>query len=55
MHKTLWASKVARIPILRILGLPIWESLDKMTLGMWPITNNTIRGKVVASPKLGPW
>jgi len=49
------ASKVARVPILRILGLPTWESLDKMTLAPWPGTKNTTRGKVVASPKFGPW
>jgi len=55
MHKTLWASKVARVLILRILGLPTWESLEKMILAPWPSTKNIIRGKVVVSPKLGPW
>jgi hypothetical protein len=33
LHKKLWASKVARIPISKILGLPTWESRDKMTFG----------------------
>jgi hypothetical protein len=29
-------SKVARVPILRISGLPAWESRDKMTFGCKP-------------------
>jgi hypothetical protein len=32
-HKKLWASKVAGVPILRILGLLIWESHKKWHLG----------------------
>jgi hypothetical protein len=37
-----------------------WESWDKMPFGCWvlapwPSTKYTIRGKVVASPKSGPW
>jgi len=39
----LWASKVVGVPNLKILGLPTWESLDKMTLAPWPNTKNTIR------------
>jgi hypothetical protein len=31
LHKKLWASKVVRILILRISGLPTWEYWDKMT------------------------
>jgi hypothetical protein len=31
LKKNLWASKVVRIPILGISGLPISESWDKMT------------------------
>jgi len=37
---------------------PTWESWDKMTLGCmvpWLGTENTIRGKVVTSPKFGSW
>jgi len=29
IHKKLWASKVAKVPILRILKLSTWESLEK--------------------------
>jgi hypothetical protein len=36
LHKKLWASKVAGIPISRISGLPTWESHDKMTFGYNP-------------------
>jgi hypothetical protein len=36
LHKKLWASIVARVPILRILKLPTWESRDKMTFGCRP-------------------
>jgi len=51
----LWALKVAKILILTISGLPTRESRDKMTFGYSPMagTNNTIRGKVLASPSLG--
>jgi hypothetical protein len=37
---------------------PSWESWDKMTfwvLVLWPSAKYIIRGKVVASPKFGPW
>jgi len=33
-------------------GTPTWESQDKMTFGC---TKYTIRRKVMASPKFGPW
>jgi hypothetical protein len=39
-------------------GTPTWESWDKKAIWMWPPwrgIDNTIRGKVVASPKSGPW
>jgi hypothetical protein len=36
LQKKLWASKVARVPILGISGLPTWEPRDKMTFGCWP-------------------
>jgi hypothetical protein len=53
LHKKLWASKVTKVLILKISGLPIWESRVKMTFGCrptWPGIENTIRGKVVVSP-----
>ncbi len=34
--RKLWAFKVVEIPILRISGLPTWESRDKMTFGCMP-------------------
>jgi hypothetical protein len=43
------ASKVVGVPILGISGLLTWECQNKMTL------ENTVRGKVVASPKSGLW
>ncbi len=57
----LHTSKVPRIPILGISGLPTWEFsnlgvLRQNDIWMQPsclITNNTIRGKVVASPSSG--
>jgi hypothetical protein len=57
LHRKLWASKVARVSISRILGLLTWKSWKKWHLGAdpWPITKNTIKGKVVASPKNGLW
>jgi hypothetical protein len=36
LHKKIWASKVLWDLILRILGLPTWESWDKMTFGCSP-------------------
>jgi hypothetical protein len=39
-------------------GTPTWESQDKMPFRCgppWKATKNTIRGKVVASPKSEPW
>jgi hypothetical protein len=37
-------------PNLRIIG-----QIDIWVLAPWPDTENTIRGKVMASPKFGPW
>jgi hypothetical protein len=39
-------------------GTPTWESWDIMTFGCWHVwlgIENTIRGKVVISPKSRPW
>jgi hypothetical protein len=33
LHKKLWVSKVAGVPILEISRLPTWECWDKMTFG----------------------
>jgi len=33
LHTKLWDSKIVGVPILGILGTPIWESRDKMTFG----------------------
>jgi hypothetical protein len=35
LHKKLWASKVAKVPISRISGLPTWNP-EKMTFGCNP-------------------
>jgi len=40
LHKKLWASKQARIPNLRISGLPTWESWEKWHLGATPMVNH---------------
>ncbi len=52
MHKELWASKVAGVPISRILG--VLGQNDIWVLASWPSKENTIGGKVVASPKSRP-
>jgi hypothetical protein len=39
-------------------GTPLWESRDKKAIWMWALwrgVENTIWGKVVASPESGPW
>jgi hypothetical protein len=36
LHTKLWASRVAGVLISKNLGLPTWESWDKMTFGCWP-------------------
>jgi hypothetical protein len=36
----LWASKVAKVPILAISGLPTWEFRDKMTFGCKPMAKH---------------
>ncbi len=57
LHTKLQASKVARVPILGISGLPLGSAGTKWHLGVgpWPCIEYTIRGNVVASPKSGPW
>jgi hypothetical protein len=54
-HTKLWASKVANIPILGILGshLKVPKQNGIWVLAMWPSTNNTIRGKWWLPPSMG--
>jgi len=52
LHTKLWGSKVDNF------GTPTWESWNKKIIWMWASWRGTkyaIRGKVVASPKSGPW
>jgi len=44
--------KVAGVPILKILGLPVQNAI--WMWASWRGKEYTIRGKVVASPKFGP-
>jgi hypothetical protein len=57
LNKKSWTSKVVGILILGISRLPTWESWEKWHLDAtpWLIIENTIRGKVVTSPKSRPW
>jgi hypothetical protein len=59
LHVKLWALKVVGVPIMKILGLPLWSpGTKKKSIWMWPLWRGeeyTIREKVVASPKSGPW
>jgi len=57
LDKTLWASKVMGVPILGILGLQlgILRQNDIWVLAVWPSIENNIEGKVMVSPKSGPW
>ncbi len=48
-----WDSKVAGVPTLGIPGPPLGNPKTKCVL--WPVIEYIIRGKVVASPKSGPW
>jgi hypothetical protein len=57
LHTKLWGSKVMGIPTLAILGLPLRspETKSHLDVGSWRGITYTIRGKVVVSPKSGPW
>jgi hypothetical protein len=57
MHTKLWGLKVTRAPTFGISGLP-FGSPEQNVIWMWASwrgTKYTIRGKVMASPKSGPW
>ncbi len=55
LHKKLWASKMAKVPISRISRLSTWDHWgnDIWMHPSWLITKNNIQGKVVVSPSLG--
>jgi len=53
LHTNLWASKVSIVQFWEF-----WDSQgqnDIWVLILWPSIKYIIRGKVVASPKFGPW
>jgi hypothetical protein len=56
-HTKLWAPKVTRVPTLGISGLLFGSPKTKWHLGVGPVTRHRVyyKGKVVASPKFGPW
>ncbi len=57
LHAKLCASEVGRVLVVGISRLPFGSSGQK-AIWMWPLwraTKYIIRGKVVASPKSGPW
>jgi len=57
LHAKLWVPKVVEDPIVRITGFPLGSPKTKchLDVGLWKGIEYTIRGKVVASPKSGPW
>jgi len=57
LHTKLCTFKVVRVSIPRISRLTFESPETKCHLGAGPVTRqkNTIRGKVVASPKFEPW
>jgi len=57
LHTKLWGPKIIKVPTLGISRLP-FGSPGTNAIWMWASwigTKYTIRGKVVASPKSGPW
>jgi hypothetical protein len=57
LHTKLWAPKVAGVLIVGISRLPFgkWGLNDIWVLVLWLVTEYTIKRKVVASFKFGPW
>jgi hypothetical protein len=57
LHAKLWACKVVGIPVVKILGLPSESSGTKCHLDVGLMERHKVyyKGKVVASPKSGPW
>ncbi len=56
-QKKLLASKVARVPISKNLGLPTWESYEKMTFGCRSVAMHKqyYKGEGGDFPKYGLW
>jgi hypothetical protein len=57
LHTKLWGCKIAGISILGILGLPNGIPGTKCHLDVSLVKRHKVyyKGKVVASPKSGPW
>jgi hypothetical protein len=57
LQTKLWAPKITRVTILGISGFPLWSPETKCHLGASPMAKHKVyhKGKVVASPKFGPW
>jgi hypothetical protein len=57
LHAKLWAPKVGGILAVGISGLPLGSPRTKghLDVAPWRGAKYIIRGKVVASPKSGPW
>jgi hypothetical protein len=56
-HKKFWSSKVTGVLILGISRFPTCEFREKWHLDVapWIFIDNSIRAKVMDSPKFGPW
>ncbi len=57
LHKKLCALKVVEVLVARISGLPLGspETKSHLDVALWRVAEYTLKGKVVASPKSGPW
>ncbi len=57
LHTKLWAPKLWKSQFMKFRdsNLRVLGQNDIWVLAMWPGIKNTIRGKVVASPKSRPW
>jgi hypothetical protein len=57
LHTKLWASKVARVPTLRISGLSLGSPGTKQHLGAGPVARHKIyyKGEGGGFPKFGLW
>ncbi len=57
LYAKLWACKLVGVPVVKISVLP-FGVLGQNAIWMWALWRGTkyiIRGKMVASPKSGPW
>ncbi len=57
LHANLCTPKITRVLVVRISGLPFGSPETKCHLDVAPVESaeNTIKGKVVASPKSESW